>query len=303
MKKISFLLSAILFTGFAYFPLPSTIARPVLLPPSAALDTMLLLKGGTFQMGNADQSDAKPIHSVTLSDFYLAATEVTNAQYCAFLNEKGNQKSGGVEWINLSGQYEQEKCRLRQFGNRFAVEDGYDDYPVIFVSWYGAKAYCDWLTAKSTGKRQYRLPTEAEWEYAAGGGEGKNRTTWAGTSDEPQLYRYGNFCESRCNEFWKMASQSDGYAYVAPVGKFQSNSLGLFDMSGNVYEWCSDRYDADYYQKPAEQNPIGPATGAYRVFRGGAWNDQVQACYVNRRGDNVPTYRGVNLGFRVASTS
>ncbi|MCY7327451.1 MAG: formylglycine-generating enzyme family protein [Saprospiraceae bacterium] len=269
--------------------------------PKVLSDTMLPIQGGTFQMGSAeDQSDAKPIHSVTVSDFYLAATEVTNAQYCAFLNEKGNQLAGGVTWIDLSGKYELEKCRIQQLGSRFLVENGYEEYQVSYVSWYGDQAYCDWLTTKSQDKLPYRLPTEAEWEYAASGGEKNGKTRWAGTSNAAELYRYANFCDNNCNEFWKKASQTDGYTYLAPVGKLQPNILGLFDMSGNVQEWCSDRYDADYYQKSPAQNPPGPATGAYRVLRGGGWNQHLETCCADRRAEEVPTHRNSNLGFRVA---
>ena len=251
-------------------------------------------------MGSDDQSDATPVHSVTLSNFYLAATETTNAQYCAFLNEKGNQPEGDLAWIEIIGKYEQEKCRIQQYGSRFVVEPGYDHYPIIYVSWHGAKAYCDWRTAKSQGQRQYRLPTEAEWEYAAGGGQAK-RTKWAGTSEEAQLYHYGNFCDTKCNEYWQRLSQTDGYAYTAPVGQLEGNVLGLFDMSGNVREWCNDRYDADYYRKSPANNPTGPAIGGYRVFRGGGWDDYLHACLVDRRDSGVPTTRSVRLGFRVAS--
>ncbi len=247
-----------------------------------------------------DQSDAKPLHSVTVSDFYLAATEVTNAQYCVFLHEKGNQLEGGVTWIDLDGQYEQEKCRIQQLGNRFLVENGYEDYPVTFVSWYGAQAYCDWLTMKNSGPRPYRLPTEAEWEYAASSGKKARKSWWAGTSNAAELQHYANFCDNKCNEFWKKADQTDGYTYLAPVGKLQPTALGLFDMSGNVQEWCSDRYDADYYQKSPAKNPTGPATGAYRVLRGGGWNQHVETCRADRRAEDAPTHRDSNLGFRVA---
>ena len=271
------------------------------LPGRTPADTLLLIESGTFQMGsNADLSDASPAHSVNIGDFYLASTETTNTQYCAFLNEKGNQTEGGVAWIDLTGKYEQEKCRLRQFGSRFVVESGYDDYPVIYVSWYGARAYCDWLTEKTKAGRQYRLPTEAEWEYVAGGGQA-GRTGWAGASDESQLYRYANFCEGKCTEPWRRLSQTDGYAYTAPVGKLQHNRLGVFDMSGNVQEWCSDRYDSDYYQKSPVDDPTGPATGAYRILRGGSWDGYAQGCRIDRRDNSTPASRKVNLGFRVAA--
>ena len=272
-------------------------------PPSFEYlpDLMMPVKGGMFQMGSKDGgSDEKPVHSVTVSDFYLGKYEVTNAEFVKFLNEKGNQTEGGNEWVNLSGSYSGEKCRIQKSGGIFSVEQGYENHPAIYVSWYGATAYTKWLSEK-TGK-VFRLPTEGEWEYAAGGGA-SGRTKWAGTDSESSLSRYANFCDDNCSKSWKTTDQDDGYAHTAPVGKFQSNKLGLYDMSGNVYEWCSDWYVANYYEQfknKTANNPKGPASGTYRVCRGGSWGILPDYCRAADRFWCSPSYRYYNIGFRVA---
>ena len=259
---------------------------------------MMPIKGGPFQMGSKDgESDEKPAHSVTVSDFYLMKYEVTNAEFVKFLNEKGNQTEGGKEWVNLDGSYSGEKCRIQKSGSTFTVEQGYENHPVIYVSWYGATAYTKWLSEK-TGKN-FRLPTEAEWEYAAGGGA-SGRTKWAGTDSEKNLSRYANFCDKNCEKSWKTETQDDGYAYTSPVGKFQPNKLGLYDMSGNVWEWCSDWYDANYYKSSPTKDPQGPASGSSRVCRGGSWFVLPFGCRAADRVRDSPFNRSSGIGFRVA---
>ena len=260
--------------GFEYFP---------------AL--MMLIKGGTFQMGSKEMGkDEKPVHFVTVSDFFLAKYEVTNAEFVKFLNENGNQAEGGKEWVNLSGNYSSEKCRIQKRGSTFTVERGYENHPIIYVSWFGAIAYTKWLS-KKTGKK-CRLPTEAEWEYAAGGGA-RRRTKWAGTDKESQLYNFANYYEID-------SSDKGGYEYTAPVGRFQSNKLGLFDMSGNVWEWCSDWYDAEYYKSSPAKNPQGPASGSSRVCRGGSWSIDPYNCRTTYRNRSTSSGRSPFIGFRVA---
>ncbi len=187
----------------------------------------ILVEGGTFRMGSDDKNaddDEQPIHSVTLSDFSIGKYEVTNAQFCAFLNEKGNQKEGRAEWINLEGSYRNEKCRISKRSNRFEVERGYEDHPVIYVSWYGARAFCNWLKGK-TGKN-YQLPTEAQWEFAARGGNKSRGYKYAGSDNLDIVGWYDD--------------NSGGGTHK--VGQKRSNELGIYDMSGNVWEWCQDWY-------------------------------------------------------------
>lgn len=260
---------------------------------------MVFIKGGSFDMGSNKYDDEKPIHRVTINDFYMGKYEVTNEEFVAFLNEKGNQTEGGVEWVNLSGSYGGEKCRIQKEGQRFIVEKGYEKHPIFYVSWYGARAYTKWLSEK-TGKN-YRLPSEAEWEYAAGGGS-SGRTEWAGTSDVEVLGKYANFCDKKCNESWKDSNQDDGYAYASPVGSFRQNSIGLFDMSGNVWEWCEDGYYENYNEAPSNGKAwyADEKDEKRRVCRGGSWNYYSADCRVAHRLGDSPNFRYYILGFRVA---
>ena len=214
---------------------------------------MIAIKGGTYLMGNNDYG---PIHTVTLSDFYMGKTEVTQAQWVAIM---------GSNPSNFKG----------------------DNLPVEQVSWDDVKIFLSKLNAK-TGKT-YRLPTEAEWEYAAGGGE-NNRTKYAGTNDESSL---GNYV-------WYSANSNNT---THAVGTKQPNQLGLYDMSGNVWEWCSDWFGADYYANSPQNNPKGPSTGSSRVLRGGSWfSNYVNLSYFRAayRISYTPGDRLNYIGFRCA---
>jgi formylglycine-generating enzyme required for sulfatase activity len=243
---------------------------------------MVEVKGGTFQMGSDDgESNEKPIHRVTLSDFSIGKFEVTNAQFCQFLNEKGNQSEEKVEWVDLKSSYSNEKCRIQAQGKGFIVEKGYEDYPIIYVNHYGAIAYAQWLSSK-TGKK-YRLPTEAEWEYAARGGNRSKGFIYSGSNTVGDVAWYYNNSDNKSHS----------------IGGKKANELGLHDMSGNVWEWCSDWYDENYYKKSAAQNPKGTDLGADRVLRGGSWNRDAGRCRAANRSNIAPTYRYFILGFRL----
>lgn len=215
---------------------------------------MVAIKGGTFQMGSNGNDDEKPIHTVMISDFYIGKTEVTQAQWIAIMGSNPSYFKG-------------------------------DNLPVEQVSWDDVQVFIDKLNAK-TGKT-YRLPTEAEWEYAAGGGE-NNRTVFAGTNDESNL---GNYA------WWGKNNNGTTHA----VGTKKPNQLGIYDMSGNVWEWCSDWYSADYYLNSPENNPKGPASGSSRVMRGGSWLSMYEFSFrASSRSSNVPGLRYYNASLRVA---
>ena len=240
------------------------------------------VEGGSFDMGSSSgEIDESPVHRVTLDDFSMSKYEVTNKQYCAFLNEKGNQLEGGVEWIRLEGDYFDD-CRISGWGNRFVVESGYEDHAVIFVNWYGARAYCTWLSSK-IGK-EVRLPTEAEWEYAARGGKKSKGYTYSGSNTIGEVAWYDD----------------NANGIVHKVGGKSPNELGLYDMSGNVKEWCSDWYVKDYYSSSPSRTPKGPSSGSSKVIRGGSWYNDASNCRVAYRRDSDPDYRFSNVGFRVA---
>jgi len=261
----------------------------------------ILIPGGIFQMGSNDgDSDEKPIHTVTLDSFFIGKYEVTNAQFCQFLNEKGNQSQGGTEWIKFDGTWNSEKCRIIQNGNQFSVASGFDNYPIIFISWDAAVAYCQWLSDK-TGKT-YRLPTEAEWEFAAGNGTSHTKYSW-GDSD-PSLSKGGNVADEALKKNfpkWDIFSgYNDGFVFNAPVGSFAANDFGLYDMTGNVWEWCSDWYGE--YNNSNDLNPIGVLNGTKKVIRGGGWLGSPKASRVADRYSDTPNHRGHSMGFRIAIT-
>jgi formylglycine-generating enzyme required for sulfatase activity len=186
---------------------------------------------------------------------------VTNAQFCRFLNEKGNQEVDGVPWFDWQVRYQIEeildpdlfvdqprddfivKNKIRKEGDRFVVTKGFENHPVSPVSWYGAKAFCEWMGG--------RLPTEAEWEYAARGGTLSKGYQYSG-SDSAEAVAW-----------------IKSFSVCYPVGIKQPNELGLYDMSGNVWEWCWDWYDETYYCQSPVDNPTGPPSGQYRVLRSG----------------------------------
>jgi len=174
-----------------------------------------------------------------------------------------------------------------------------DEHPVVGVSWNDATAFCEWLSRKE-GKT-YRLPTEAEWEYACRAGT----TTQYWNGDDPEdLALIGNVADAKGKaQFpdWMAIRGSDGYVYTAPVGKFRSNGFGLYDMHGNVRERCADWWAKGYYAVSPTEDPPGPETGSYRVVRGGSWLDGAGSCRAAAHGGHEPQDRFDLLGFRVAA--
>ena len=218
---------------------------------------MVYVEGGTFNMGCEEGRDGycsnnNPAHSVTLSSFYIGKYEITNTEYAYFLNDYGSDKvkSGTYKGELMIEAY---MWGVQKNGDRWAPAPGYENHPVVYVSWYGANEYANWLSEK-TGQ-QWRLPTEAEWEYAARGGKQTKGYKYAGGNDEGAIGWYASNSGSKTH----------------PVGGKQANELGLYDMSGNVWEWCWDWYDKNYYKNSPKSNPKGPDTGSGRVRRGGSW--------------------------------
>ena len=225
------------------------------LEASLQLFDMVFVKGGTFQMGsNNEDSDEKPIHTVTVSDFYMSATEVTQAQWKAVMGSNPSNWKG-------------------------------DNLPVESVSWNDVQKFLKKLN-KSTGEN-YRLPTEAEWEYAARGGVEKNgrssQTKYAGSNNIDEVAWYDDNSGSKTH----------------PVGQKNPNELGLYDISGNVWEWCNDWYDEDYYSSSSINNPQGANSGGARVLRGGSWYYDAWNCRVANRLSNSPALRLSDFGFRL----
>jgi len=217
--------------------------------------------------GAMESSGDESRHEVILTqDFYLQTTEVTQGQWKAVMGENPS-------YFDRCG----------------------DDCPVENVSWEDAQAFIKRLNElEPNGK--YRLPTEAEWEYAAKSGDAGD--VYAGTSDAKNLDQYANFCDKNCELSYRSESHDDGFKNTAPVGSLKPNGFGLYDMSGNVWEWCQDWY-GEYPEGPVE-NPTGPAKGADRVVRGGSWVNGAWGCRSAFRNRDTPVVRDDFLGFRLS---
>ncbi len=241
---------------------------------------MVLVKGGSFTMGSNDEySSEKPPHKVTLNDFYIGKYEVTIGEYMEFVNET---KTNYPKWLEKGNSYNiYENGSNKDYYKKYV---GNDNLPIVGVSWNNAIAYCKWL-GKKTGKK-YRLPTEAEWEYAAGGGA-NNRTKYAGTNSESKLKEYAWYYSNSDNKTHK-------------VGQKKPNQLGLYDMTGNVWEWCQDKWHSNYKDAPNDGSAWESGTGSLRVNRGGSWSRNSDYCRVAGRSYNYSAYRNYDLGFRLA---
>jgi formylglycine-generating enzyme required for sulfatase activity len=255
-------------------------------------DNMVFVKGGTFQMGSNESGNEKPIHSVTVSDFYIGKYEVTVAEFENFIKAAGYktdaERGDGsyiytTTWEKKAGVYWKHDTK-----GDLRTRSDYN-HPVIHVSWNDATAYCKWLQ-KTTGKN-YRLPTEAEWEYAARGGNQLKGYTYSGSNTISSVAWYDE-------NTYDLGSEHKNYG-TNPIGQKSSNELGIYDMSGNVWEWCSDWYGSDYYKNSSSNNPEGASSSPYRVLRGGAWSYLPAYCRIAFRNYNTPTYRNNSIGFRV----
>ncbi|MCS6805249.1 MAG: formylglycine-generating enzyme family protein [Acidobacteriota bacterium] len=256
-------------------------ARPI----SQLEPEMVRIPAGYFLMGSDLLGEAeKPVHRVYLDEYYIGKFEVTNAQYKAFCDATGYVYPG-AEWYPDAIQNGEAEFRLKP------------NHPVVAVNWNDAVAYCQWLS-KVTGKK-YRLPTEAEWEKAARGGLEGRMYPWGDEAvDAGGCYRANVGSESDNDRIRKR----DGFLYTSPVGSFLPNGYGLYDMAGNAWEWCQDRYDEHYYQWSPEVNPKGPDTGERRVLRGGSWWGGPRRLPCAARHWNYPLIRYASTGFRVAMT-
>ncbi len=260
-------------------------------PPDPIPDGMVLVEGGEFMMGCTPEQgvcevDEKPVHQVYVDDFLMAEHEVTISQFKAFVDATGHRTTAekeGDSWV-WNGSSWDEKSGVSWRDDVAGNRRPYSDYshPVIHISWHDAVAYCKWLSTKEG--RTYRLPTESEWEYAARGGKYVEGTIYSG----------GN---SLSGEGWYISNSGGS---TRPVMCKRPNALGLYDMSGNVREWCSDWYGD--YNSGYQRNPTGISGGFYRVFRGGGWNADAVNCRVAARRGGTPSYRMNAVGFRVVAS-
>lgn len=221
------------------------------------------IPSGEFLMGcEAGRDDEKPVHVVRLRGFELAAMQVTNRDFAAFVEATGHPAP--TEWANPD----------------FSAPD----QPVVSVSWIEAVKYCGWLS-RATGRR-YRLPTEAEWEWAAMGGSAQALYPWGNANPAdwpPYVRRWGGVVKG-----------------PLAVAQENPNAYGLFDVSENVHEWCGDWYQKDYYAVSPKDNPQGPAEGERRASRGGSWRHQIKVSRCAARSSIPPYFQYSDYGFRVA---
>lgn len=237
------------------------------------------IPAGEFKMGsNHGNSDESPVHAVFLDEYFISKYEITHTQYLHFLNDIKANPNGtynGQKMIDMDDS----DCALgynKEFifkANKYALTP---DTPVIEVTWYGAKEFCHWLSKKTNS--EISLPTEAQWEKACKPGKTAKRY-----GDIGKISWYSGNSEER----------------IHPVGQKKANSYGLYDMLGNVCEWCYDFYDKKFYLKKSSKNPNGPQKGYNKVVRGGSWKGVSSSLRSSCRSYANPSSSFYNLGFRV----
>ena len=215
-------------------------------------DKKVFVEGGPFEMRLQLRSDSLISRRITVNSFYISRYEVTVAEYRNFCNATGKDMPKEPDW------------------------GWQDDMPVVNVSWQDAKAYAEW-----DGKR---LPTNAEWHYAALGGQQSNNYTYSGSNTLNEV-----------GWFWQNADK-----ITHPVGSKQPNELGIYDMTGNVWEWCSDWYDENYLMEGPVANPRGPEEGSKKILRGGSWYSYRDYCALKYLSNGEKDYKYVHIGFRLA---
>ena len=267
-------------------------------------ERMVWIPPGSFDMGSTKNQDEQPVHKVKLDGFWIGKYEVTNEEFSEFVKDSGyktiaerkpdpkdfptipveefkNIKAGSIVFTPPGEDIPVERLkhhnafmawwkyvdgaswRFPEGSNKEGVEEK-SNHPVVHIAWYDAREYCNWLTRKTGIK--HRLPTEAEWEYAARGGLKGKEYIW-GDEQEPEGQVMANIWQGR---FPRENTKKDGYYTTAPVGKFPPNGYGLFDMAGNVWEWCSDWYMPNYYRNSPVSNPQGP-NESYDPNEPGQW--------------------------------
>ncbi|MHC4214990.1 MAG: formylglycine-generating enzyme family protein [Planctomycetota bacterium] len=350
----------------------NTLANQWLTTNPCVPDDMVYIPDGEFVMGDhfdpEGYPDELPLHDVLLDAFFMSKYEITNSQYCDYLNSAypGQIKVvSGVVYASSDDPCDFPYCsttsapghpdygeysQINYSGGVFSVniKDGttnMSNHPMLMVSWYGTASYCNWRSSEegyescynlstwdcNFSKHGYRLPTEAEWEYAARGGLSGKRFPWedpnithslANYNAQPGSYTYDISPTSGYHTLWNGVDPD-----TSPVGFFDgtikykvdynwpggdisyqttsgANGYGLYDMAGNVWEWCNDWYGSDYYDTSPNDNPTGPASGYWRVLRGGSWNHDAIYCRVAYRDNHVihfhvPRHRSFGGGFRV----
>src|SRR4030042_1992372 len=329
-------------------------------------DDIAYIPSGTFQMGdsfNEGDSDERPVHTVLLDSFYMGKYEITNQQYCDYLNSAKSQglitvtsgrvyKAGsGTSYPYCStssaptgnpdyGECSQIAYSAGVFSVRTKGGRGMSKYPMVIVTWYGAAAYCNWRSRQEGyqesynlsawncdfSKKGYRVATDAQWEYAARGGLSGRRFPSGDTVSQTQANFYSSstyrYDVSPVRNIYHPLWNDGLYPYTSPVVFFDgtmkyktdyqwigsatsyqtisgANSHGLYDMTGNVWEWCNDWYLSSYYSSSPTNDPTGPTSGPYRVLRGGSWLYDAFLCRVAIRHHYRPAVASTFIRFLV----
>jgi formylglycine-generating enzyme len=257
---------------------------------NAGVPELARIPAGDFLMGTSDDAgDQRPVHRVHVSEFFIGRFPVTHDQYARFIREAG-RAAPGVRTVPLVATGERDET-FRTMAAPYAWIDnqpppGLGAHPVVLVTREDAIAYCDWLSFEL--RRPFRLPTEAEWERAARGGVDGQRYPWGEALD-------AHYCNFLAEPATKM------HRGTRPTGTYPPNGFGLYDMIGNVWEWVSDWYSADYYASGAARDPRGPQSGTLRLVRGGAWvNDDPDMLSTAYRHAVPPDTYAYSIGFRIA---
>lgn len=282
--------------------LPASIACAA---DKAAPGEMIFVKGGCYEMGDPlpqkhaldGDPDEKPLHFICLDDFYIGKHEVTISEFREFVNDTGYLTDPEREEFGCFSFNPSTGWVLRHMSWKNHIFSQGNDHPVVCVSWNDATEYAKWLS-KKTGKR-YRLPTEAEWEYAAKSRGKGYRYAW-GTGEPAGNIGDETLKKNFPNWPWPVwEGYDDGYVYTAPVGSFKPNEIGIHDMGGNVWEWVDDWYNGDFYKTSPRDNPRAPKTDFTKIRRGGSWSDDTRHVRIVNRSRNVPMVGRFDLGFRL----
>jgi sulfatase modifying factor 1 len=276
----------------------ATEELPKALTAKAVDMEFVLIPAGTFLMGSPDSDkqasgNEKPQHRVMISQpFYLGKYPVTVGQFEAFVDAEGYKTDAEKD-----GKFVQKPASTwRNPGFKQGK-----NHPVVKVSWNDAVAFCKWLSTKEG--RNFQLPTEAQWEYAC---RAKTTTRYSFGDDEDDLKDYANIADAslkaKCKDATWAKGWDDGYPFTAPVGKFKPNAFGLYDMQGNVWQWCQDYYDDKFYQNSEINDPVNikRPDPDRRVLRGGSWSYEPRSCRAAYRNWHEPANRNLNYGFRVS---
>jgi formylglycine-generating enzyme required for sulfatase activity len=298
-------------SGLGPRPGPKKADPPAPFTNSSGMKMMPIPAGEFFMGAPEDDPDAEPAerprHKVRITrPFYMSAHEVTVGQFRAFV--KATQHRTTAENARIGGEGFNETIAKFDSGREFTWESpGWkltDDHPVVNVSWWDADEFCRWLSDKE-GKK-YTLPTEAQWEYACRAGsttrfpDGDSESSLRGTANIADLALQTKLDGSYPN--FRFMQWDDGYPFTAPVGRFKANAWGLFDLTGNVAEWCADYSDPRLYTREARDDPTGPARGSKRIVRGGHWKYLPIQARSSQRVEAFPEVTTTYAGFRVVCT-